>query len=145
MSHFPKPIPIPNTVFKERNERVQQLLASCFWGILLRIVIITAEILGVYFFGSSALLMDALTSLVDVFSSILLIICIKFAARPPDANHPFGHGRFEPLVGLQLGLIMSLIGGGDDHQADDGTFSLKLPSYYRFQIMDNSIYGNYFT
>jgi cation diffusion facilitator family transporter len=111
MSHFPAPIAIPKNVVEERNERVRQLISSCTWGIVIRSAIIISELLGVYFFGSAALLMDALTSLVDVFSTILLVICIKLAARPPDTNHPFGHGRFEPLIGLQLGLFMALVGG----------------------------------
>jgi len=111
MSHFPAPIVVPEHVQYERKERMRQLVTSCFWGVVLRLAIIAAEFIGVFLFGSAALLMDALTSLVDVFSSILLIICIKLAARPPDANHPFGHGRFEPLIGLQLGLFMALVGG----------------------------------
>lgn len=111
MSHFPAPLVVPKHVLDERKERVRQLVMSCLIGIALRLLIIAAELIGVYFFGSASLLMDALTSLVDVFSSILLVICIKLAARPPDANHPFGHGRFEPLFGLQLGLFMALVGG----------------------------------
>ncbi|HEV8051295.1 MAG TPA: cation diffusion facilitator family transporter [Parachlamydiaceae bacterium] len=112
MTHFPSPIAVPDDVQEARKERVKQLVRSCLLGVVLRSAIIAVEFVGVYLFGSAALLMDALTSLVDVFSSILLVICIKLAARPPDANHPFGHGRFEPLIGLQLGLFMALVGGG---------------------------------
>lgn len=112
MSRFPSPIAIPQEVQIERKHRLHQLIKSCFLGLFLRIMIIGAELLGVYFSGSSALLMDALTSTVDVFSTILLIFSIRFAARPPDMNHPFGHGRAEPLIGLQLGLFMAVVGGG---------------------------------
>lgn len=112
MSHFPAPIPVPPYVQQERKERLLVLVRSCLLGVAIRLMIIFGELTGVYFFHSAALLMDALTSLVDVFSSILLVICIKLAARPPDANHPFGHGRFEPFIGLQLGLFMALVGGG---------------------------------
>lgn len=112
MSRFPAPIAVPENVQMARKERMKQLITSCLIGVLLRSAIIAAELMGVYYFGSAALLMDALTSLVDVFSSLLLVVCIKLAARPPDANHPFGHGRYEPLFGLQLGLFMALVGGG---------------------------------
>lgn len=112
MAHFPAPVAVPKHVFDKRKERMRQLLISCLWGMMLRLTIIAAELIGVFVFDSAALLMDALTSLVDVFSSALLVICIKLAARPPDVNHPFGHGRFEPLLGLQLGLFMALVGGG---------------------------------
>lgn len=111
MSQFPDPITIPECVLEERKERLRQLVTSCLWGIIFRLTIISAELAGVYFFGSAALLMDALSSIVDIFSSVLLVVCVKFAAKPPDANHPFGHGRFEPLIGFQLGLFMTFLGG----------------------------------
>ena len=79
---------------------------------MLRSVIIFAEIFGFVFLNSSALLLDALSSLVDVASSLFLIVCIRLADKPPDRNHPFGHGRFEPIAGLQLGLLLAVIGGG---------------------------------
>jgi cation diffusion facilitator family transporter len=81
-------------------------------GVMLRSVIIFAEIFGFVFLNSSALLLDALSSLIDVASSLFLILCIRFADKPPDHNHPFGHGRFEPVAGLQLGLLLAVIGGG---------------------------------
>lgn len=112
MPQYPDPIALPNEVLEKRKERMRFLVLSCLGGVFFRSAIIIGELIGVYFFGSAALLMDALTSLIDVFSTLLLLICIKWAARPPDANHPFGHGRFEPLVGLQLGLFMALIGMG---------------------------------
>lgn len=112
MTQYPGPIAIPNEVLEKRKERIRLLMLSCLGGVFLRSLIIAGELVGVYFFNSSALLMDALTSVIDVFSTLLLLICIKWAARPPDNNHPFGHGRFEPLVGLQLGLFMALVGMG---------------------------------
>lgn len=110
--HFPDPVTIPQQVIQQRHERVQQLVKSCVQGISIRFAIIMAELVGVWLFGSAALLMDALSSSIDVISSVLLVVFIKLAARPPDKNHPFGHGRFEPLLGLQLGLLMAFIGGG---------------------------------
>lgn len=112
MKQFPDPILIPQRVIKVREERLYQLVKSGLRGILIRLTIIIGEFIGVAIFGSSSLLMDALASTLDVFSSVFLIVCIKFAARPPDENHPFGHGRFEPLIGLQLGVFIALVGCG---------------------------------
>jgi len=51
------------------------------------------------FFGNSyALIADAIESTADVFSSFLVLIGLKYANRPPDENHPYGHGKVEPLV-----------------------------------------------
>ncbi|WP_100627951.1 cation diffusion facilitator family transporter [Algoriphagus formosus] len=50
-------------------------------------------------FGNSfALIADAIESLVDVFSSILVLIGLKYAQRPADENHPYGHGKAEALI-----------------------------------------------
>lgn len=111
MSHkFPDPVGLPPYVYETRHQRMKNLMSSCAKGIGIRSAIIIAEFAGVIIWGSSALLMDAIASLVDVLSSVLLLISLRLAAKPPDANHPFGHGRYEPLVGLQLGLFLALVG-----------------------------------
>lgn len=51
------------------------------------------------FFGNSyALIADAIESTTDVFSSVLVLFGIKYANKPADENHPYGHGRIEPLI-----------------------------------------------
>lgn len=111
MSRFPNPIALPDCVNSARQERGRQLVRSATQGIFIRFSIIIAELIGVYFFASSALLMDAVSSLLDISFTLCLIFFIKLANKPPDTNHPFGHGRYEPLVGLQLGLALAFIGG----------------------------------
>jgi len=50
-------------------------------------------------FGNSyALIADAIESTTDIFSSILVLFGLKYSSRPADKNHPYGHGRAEPLV-----------------------------------------------
>lgn len=50
-------------------------------------------------FGNSyALIADAIESTADIFSSLLVLLGLKYASRPADENHPYGHGRAEPLV-----------------------------------------------
>lgn len=51
------------------------------------------------FFGNSyALIADAIESTTDVFSSILVLLGIRYSSRPADENHPYGHGKIEPLI-----------------------------------------------
>jgi cation diffusion facilitator family transporter len=107
---FPERLRLPKQVAKDRAERESSLLRSASYGIAIRCSIIVFELWGVWLFGSAALLLDAVASLVDVASSLLLLLFIKLASRPPDGNHPFGHGRYEPLVGLQLGLLLIGVG-----------------------------------
>lgn len=112
MSKYPPKIPIPESVIQQRNSRIKEMVSAGKKGVSIRIAIIAAEISGYVFFTSSALLLDALSSLLDVATSLFLIFCIKQAGKPPDRNHPFGHGRFEPIAGLQLGLLLVVVGGG---------------------------------
>lgn len=51
------------------------------------------------FFGNSyALIADAIESTADIFASVLVLFGLKYAKRPADDNHPYGHGKVEPLV-----------------------------------------------
>lgn len=48
--------------------------------------------------SSHALIADAIESTSDVFSSILVLFGLKYSNRPADENHPYGHGKIEPLI-----------------------------------------------
>ena len=51
------------------------------------------------FFGNSyALIADAIESTTDIFSSLLVLFGLRYATRPADDNHPYGHGKIEPLI-----------------------------------------------
>ena len=51
-----------------------------------------------YFGHSYALIADAIESTTDFFSSFLVLLGLKYASRPADKNHPYGHGMAEPLI-----------------------------------------------
>lgn len=57
--------------------------------------------------NSYALIADAIESTADIFSSILLLAGIRYATKPPDEEHPYGHGRVEPLI--TFGIVGFLV------------------------------------
>jgi cation diffusion facilitator family transporter len=61
------------------------------------------------FFGNSyALIADAIESTTDIFASFLVLFGIKYSNRPADENHPYGHGRAEPLITfLVVGFLIT--------------------------------------
>ena len=61
------------------------------------------------FFGNSyALTADAIESTTDIFASFLVLFGIKYSNRPADENHPYGHGRAEPLITfLVVGFLIT--------------------------------------
>ncbi len=110
-NEFPEPIDLPPSYTIARAERKLELVGSIWRGAGIRLLIVLLEILGFFIFGSFALLIDGIASGIDILFSVLLLIGIRMAARPPDEDHPFGHGRYEPLAGLQLSIFM-IVGGG---------------------------------
>jgi cation diffusion facilitator family transporter len=107
---FPAPVKPPGETRIARADRERELLRVAWLGIGLRLCVIVMELVGVWFLGYAALLVDAVASVFDVVASLAIVLAIRLAARPPDADHPFGHGRYEPLAGLQLGLLVSAAG-----------------------------------
>jgi cation diffusion facilitator family transporter len=61
------------------------------------------------FFGNSyALIADAIESTTDIFASFLVLFGIKYSNKPADENHPYGHGRAEPLITfLVVGFLIT--------------------------------------
>lgn len=60
--------------------------------------------------GSVAITADALNNLSDAASSIVTLLGFKLAEKPADADHPYGHARFEYLSGLAVAVLIILIG-----------------------------------
>jgi cation diffusion facilitator family transporter len=61
-----------------------------------------------YFGNSYALIADAIESTTDIFASFLVLFGIKYSNRPADKNHPYGHGRAEPLITfLVVGFLIT--------------------------------------
>lgn len=56
--------------------------------------------------GSVALFSDALESIVNVVSAGSVIVAIRIAARPPDAEHPYGHHKAEYLTAVVVGVMI---------------------------------------
>ncbi len=59
--------------------------------------------------GSIALISDAWHSLTDSVSSVAVIIGAKVSSKPPDKNHPFGHGRAELISSIIIGVLLALV------------------------------------
>ncbi|HEV3198163.1 MAG TPA: cation diffusion facilitator family transporter [Bryobacteraceae bacterium] len=56
---------------------------------------------------STAVVADGLESAGDVFASGFVLLGLTVAAKPPDQDHPYGHGRAEILTGLLIGLVLT--------------------------------------
>ena len=61
---------------------------------------------------SGAMISDAIHSASDIVSDIIVAVGLKISARDPDAEHPYGHERFECVASILLSVILALVGGG---------------------------------
>ncbi len=86
-----------------RHVKVQKVLlvALCAnllsWGL---------KFLWGYWTHSISMQADALESLLDVFASVLGLLGVLMAAQPPDANHPYGHSKFESLATIGISVFI---------------------------------------
>ena len=60
--------------------------------------------------GSIALMADAWHSLSDSLTSVIVIFGAKISNKPPDKEHPFGHGRAELIASIIIGVILGFVG-----------------------------------
>jgi len=80
-------------------------------GIALNATLAAVKLAGGVFGHTYALIADAAESLLDILTSLLVWAGFRVAARPPDANHPYGHGKAEALAALTVALFVFAMAG----------------------------------
>lgn len=75
---------------------IRSTLVGIIVSIILALVKGTAGLVG----NSYALVADAIESTADVFTSIIVLTGLKIALKPADSDHPYGHGKAEPIAGM---------------------------------------------
>lgn len=75
----------------------REAIKASYWSIAGNTLLAVAKGITGIFGNSYALIADAIESTTDVFSSILVLLGLRYASKPADENHPYGHGRAEPL------------------------------------------------
>jgi cation diffusion facilitator family transporter len=75
-------------------------------GIAVSVVLIFIKSIAGYFGHSYALIADATESGADILSSVLLWIGLRIALKQPDKEHPYGHGKAEPLAAIAVSLFL---------------------------------------
>lgn len=84
--------------FFRLNETQHKALSTSIVSFVVNILFAIIKGLAGIFGNSYALIADAIESLTDVFASLLVVLGIRYSSRPADENHPYGHGKAEPLI-----------------------------------------------
>ena len=86
----------------------QKAIKATYFSIIGNTLLVVIKGVAGYYGNSYALIADAIESTTDVFSSFLVLFGIKYSNKPADKNHPYGHGRAEPLITfLVVGFLIA--------------------------------------
>ena len=79
-------------------------------GIVCNSLLFVGKLIAGLLAGSVAIVADAVNNLSDASSSVVTLLGFRLAQRPADADHPYGHARYEYLSGLVVAVLILVIG-----------------------------------
>jgi len=94
-----------------QSKRLQRSLRATFLGLAANVALTIAKFLAGVLGHSQALIADAVESLADIFSSIIVWRGLVVAEMPPDDDHPYGHGKAEPISAAIVSAMLLLAAG----------------------------------
>lgn len=111
------------SISKDHREKKQAAYLSLAVGFLMFFLKMFAFILT----GSSAILSDAIESIVHIFATLIAFISLLISLKPPDESHPYGHGKIEYFsAGFEGGLIIIAAASIIFFAIEDLIFGVKL-------------------
>jgi cation diffusion facilitator family transporter len=87
------------------------------WGLVVNLVLSGIKFLFGVYGCSQALVADAVHSLSDSITDIVVLVGVCFWSAPPDESHPHGHGRIETLITFFIGILLAGVGIGLGYRA----------------------------
>ena len=95
-----------------KQARYEQTRKVTLIGVLVNIILMFAQLLGGFFSSSQALIADGIHTLSDLISDFIVLFAAKIASQDADESHPYGHGRFETLATVILGIALAAVAIG---------------------------------
>lgn len=92
-----------------QDERTRVGKTVAWFALVSNIILAVGKILIGYFGGSDAVFADGIHSGADVVASIAVVAVVGISSKPPDQDHPFGHGKAEVISEAIVGLILFLV------------------------------------
>jgi len=92
------------------RENAQPIIVATWVGIIVNIALTILKGVGGIITDSRALLADALHSASDIVGSIVVLFAVKIANKPPDEEHPYGHGKAENIASMIVALLLIIVG-----------------------------------
>jgi len=93
-------------------ERYDRGMRASIFGLAVNLALALGKLAAGVLGHSHALIADATESLGDVFGSLIVWRGLKIASRPPDPEHPYGHGKAEPIAAALVAVLLLMAGVG---------------------------------
>ena len=94
------------------QERERGIYKVTLIGSFANVVLLVFKFVAGFLGNSAAMLADAVHSLSDFVTDIIVLLFVKISSKPEDKEHKFGHGKYETLATVVIGIMLFLIGFG---------------------------------
>jgi cation diffusion facilitator family transporter len=96
----------------EQPTREKEIYKVTIWGSIVNFILLIFKFIAGFLGHSSAMIADAVHSLSDFITDIIVIIFVRISGKPEDEDHEYGHGKFETLATAIIGVILLFVGVG---------------------------------
>ncbi len=96
----------------EKKNREKEIYKVTIIGSIANFVLLVFKFVAGILGKSSAMIADAVHSLSDFVTDVIVLIFVKVSTKPKDAGHDYGHGKYETLATTIIGLILLMVGTG---------------------------------
>ena len=96
----------------ENNLRQKSIYKVTWIGSVVNFLLLTFKFIAGILGHSSALVADAVHSLSDFVTDIIVIVFVKISSKPEDDDHRYGHGKYETLATALIGVALFAVGVG---------------------------------
>jgi cation diffusion facilitator family transporter len=117
------------------NESVTAIFAAIIGNLLIAVTKFVAS----YFTGSSAMLSEGIHTVVDTGNGLMMLLGVRNSKKPPDEEHPFGHGR--ELYFWSLVVAFSIFGIGGGVSIYEGVTHILHPEQIRDPVWNYGVLG----
>ena len=96
-------------VMKEKD-REKSIYRVTLAGSAVNVVLLVFKFVAGFLGGSAAMIADAVHSLSDFITDVIVLLFVKLSSKPEDSDHDYGHGKYETLATSLIGLALMFVG-----------------------------------
>ena len=96
----------------ESSVREREIYKVTLVGSLVNILLVACKFAAGFWGKSAAMIADAVHSLSDLITDLIVIVFVRISSKPEDKDHDYGHGKYETLATLLIGAALLAVGVG---------------------------------